>query len=918
MSRPVYLNYSPQPDFIGALLDAPIFFRVEDSHGLNLSTFIAAIEGVDAILNGVFQPGFSGAITPEDHIPTALSVVIVRNTPFEYSQEVNVWATIDDGYGEYGRTEYRFLTIPDPDVEAPIVTSSPRGGLYNHSVSVTLTSNEPSHTTIYYTTNGSIPNLSSLTYSVPIAITAEGKTVLKFIAVDHAHNSTPVIEEDYVLDTVAPISSASPTGSSFFNHQEVILSSNDSTAAIHYTTNGQDPTLSSPIYTTPISIRDNHSTVIKFFAIDQAGNQEVFHVETYSIEISKNNYIPTNVFVTCPFNQNELHIRWDDMYPIWTNIVGYNVYRAHTEMGPYEKLNKSLITVTQYQDKTLDTEIIKEDVSEQFRRTVSISKQVNDTFDRTGVFDKTKWMETDFADLLFQYNGVIFKDGVGLSQESKLTSIFKLRGNFEIKIDYDLLKWLVPNSGIESSIFRVKKDDQRYVQISRDRSPSLNLYSTNQFINGNPDLPISSATVDEFGTYRIVRSGSIITTSFYDKNASVFVDLGSYDGYKDFDMYVEIVGRSTTKTVELRWSNFELVSGNPIIIEPINPRKEYLIQASKIPIVNSLGLNVPTDDATEVSVTIDGKQAYIRHLQGIEGVIELETQRMYDEIKRQYFEPPVPNEFSKVLITYKTPAHTTNIRLRKQYFYRVTSVTNEDETDIDLVSPEVLKPEKMTYIYEEAVRRNAWLLDQAGERVLLYIKKRAGVRCHCSYRDLKARTHKHPDQDCDTCFGSSFVGGFDGPYPIIIAPLTTEQRIQQSDRGLKLAYQIETWLGPVPIVSQRDMIIRRNGDRCLVGPITPVEGPGGVRVQQHFIIEILDGTDIRYKFKVLPLPDMYHQPGIDKSSQNVLDGALNVATVDSPKEREELFTSEDRISHENDNVDHIVKGRSLSFESTEY
>jgi hypothetical protein len=244
-------------------------------------------------------------------------------------------------------------------------------------------------------------------------------------------------------------------------------------------------------------------------------------------------------------------------------------------------------------------------------------------------------------------------------------------------------------------------------------------------------------------------------------------------------------------------------------------------------------------------------------------------------------------------------------------------VTSQDETDLDLVKPEILQPEKMTYVLEECVRRNSWLLDQGGERVLLYLKKKAGQKCHCTFRDMKERTHKQPDQDCVTCFGSGFVGGFDGPFPIIIGPLTTEQRIQQTDRGLRLNYQIETWMGPTPVVSQRDMIIRRNGDRCLVGPLTPVEGPGGVKVQQHFVIEILDGTDIRYKFGVV-LPDQKTQPGIDKTSKNILNNGPSIAAIDSPKEREELYTSENQISHQNTNVDHIVKGRSIVFENTNY
>jgi len=269
-------------------------------------------------------------------------------------------------------------------------------------------------------------------------------------------------------------------------------------------------------------------------------------------------------------------------------------------------------------------------------------------------------------------------------------------------------------------------------------------------------------------------------------------------------------------------------------------------------------------------------------------------------------------------VTYKTKLQTTKLALRKKYFYKVTCLTAEDETDLDLLEPEYVKPEKMDYIYQEAVRRNQWLLEHAGERVLLYLKKKAGTVCPCMTRDVKIRSHIRADQDCPSCYGSGFIGGYDGPHAIIIANLTTEQRLMQTERGMKLNYQIETWTGPFPLVTQRDMILRRNGDRVLVGPLTNVEGPGGVIVQQHFSIEIIDTTDIRYKFPIKPLPNQFVQPAIDKPGKFVPE-------VNSPKESDELRTSRNSkaIDSEfetvnpdrNKVVDHIVKGRSITFEN---
>jgi hypothetical protein len=914
--RPFYLDFSPQSGFIGTALDAHIFFRVECDETLDLSTFEVKINNVYAILGGLYQTGFTGIITNEDHFPKVISVVIIPDIHFLYNQLVNVAFQITNVISEYGADHYSFLTIPDPDVDGPIVTANPHGKLYNSSQTVALLSNELSITTIFYTLDGSTPTLLTDIYSSQLLV-SEGKTTLKFIGVNQQNNvSSDIITEIYEVDSIAPVSIATPPGGNYFSSQQIILSSNDPTAVIHYTVNGLTPDLTSPIYTTPIQIKNNKTTKIRYFAIDRAGNQEIFHSDIYTIEIAKNNYVPTNIFVTCPFDRNSLYIRWDDMWPIFNGVIGYNVYRADIEMGPYQKLNDKLLGVTQYLDKTLDVKIINEDVSEQFRRTVNISRDVNEDFSKVGEFDRTKWKETDPGELLFQNEGAIFKDSTGLRQTSKLTSVFKLRGNFEIKVKFFLTTWISPGSKIQSCKFAVKKNDFDFVEVSRDKSHLLDLYCSNQYVNGNPELPITVVTSDVYGEFKIIRVGEIVTTYFYDRVSETYIQVASYDNYTE-DLYVEMSGTSEDKQVEIKFNDFIVVSGNPIIIEPLNQRKEYWIYCSKRPIVDSTGLNIPTDKINEVSVTINGNNAFIAQVQGVEGLIQLQTDKIYDEVKREWFEPITPDEFSTVLVTYKIPKQTTNITLRKVYFYKVTCVTNEDETDIDLVSPESLKPEKMTYIFEEAVRRNSWMLDQAGERVLLYIKKKAGKICHCTYRDIKLRTHKSPDQDCETCFGSGFVGGYDGPYPVIIAPLTTEQRVQQTDRGLRLSYQIETWLGPTPIIKQRDMIIRRNGDRCSIGPITPVEGPGGVMVQQHFVIEILDGTDIRYKFKI-QLPDRFSQPGIDKTSKHILNGYPNVAAIDSPKEREELFTSEDKISHQDNNVDHVVKGRNIVTENTLY
>jgi Chitobiase/beta-hexosaminidase C-terminal domain len=910
---PEFLNHSPQPNFIGIQIDAPIFFRIVDNDGLNLSTLHVTVEGNDALIGEVYQSGFSGVITKENMTPTAVSIAINHTTNWNYGQEINVAAHIEDLLGNVGHDGYKFLTVPNPDIIAPIIAATPHGNVFNSVQSITLNSTEPC--TIYYTLDGSQPTLASAVYSAPIIISQEGQTVLKFFGVDTAGLYDVVKTEKYVLDLTAPITTANPSGSNYFNSKEVVLTCNDPTATIYYTTNNANPTTSSTVYSTPIVLPDNKTTTIKFFSVDKAGNAETIKTEVYQIYIAKNNYRIKNVFVNHNYVEHQMELVWDDMYPMFNNIIGYNVYRSDYEFDKYVKLNSNLLSVHQYIDKTLDTQIVNEDVSYQFRRVVNISRQVNDNFNGQHI-DSNKWKKSDCIELMFQKDALIFSDKTGLKQESKITSKFKMQGNFDIQIDFDLRQWGIPTSGISACLLRAKRDDQNYVQIGREKSVSSDVYSGYNFVNGNFDLPTITSTVNDFGKFKISRTGNVISIYFYDNVNSTFILFQSYISVID-DLYLEIVGKSADVPIECQWTNFIVNSGAPIIIEPLNAVKEYVIRTSKFPIVDSSGTNKPTDKTSEINVTINGQKAYIKQLMGLEGTIFLETDRAYDEVEKEWFTPPVPDEYSTVLVSYKTKTHTTSVHLRKNYFYKISCVTAEDETDLDLLEPEYMKPEKLNYIWQEAIRRNSWLRDQGGERVLAFIKRKAGKVCSCVLRDIKQRTHVKPDKDCPICYGSGFVGGFYGPIPIIIAPLTAENKINQTERGLKLELQTETWIGNFPLLTQRDMIVRRNGDRMAVGPVTLTEVHGTL-TQQNFNIEVIDSTDVRYKFPIQPLEDQFveNTPGIDK------DG-IRSATVTSAKERENLITVEDKVvqeqvSHENKSVDRQPKGRTITFDNINY
>ena len=96
--------------------------------------------------------------------------------------------------------------------------------------------------------------------------------------------STPY-SSSIMLDTTAPITTASPAGGTFNTAQAVTLSCIDGTGSgcgqIYYTTDGTTPTTSSPAYSSPIAI--SATSTLNFFARDLAGNNEAVKTQTYTI-----------------------------------------------------------------------------------------------------------------------------------------------------------------------------------------------------------------------------------------------------------------------------------------------------------------------------------------------------------------------------------------------------------------------------------------------------------------------------------------------------------------------------------------------------------------------------------------------------------------------------------------------------------
>lgn len=284
------------------------------------------------------------------------------------------------------------------------------------------------------------------------------------------------------------------------------------------------------------------------------------------------------------------------------------------------------------------------------------------------------------------------------------------------------------------------------------------------------------------------------------------------------------------------------------------PNNRRWVLRAQFPIVKPYSDRlVYANSPSEVVLTIDGVEVPVDSVFGQSGEVELINQPTFDLLTEKLVPAILPDENSIVTITYRTNCNVVDLSLDRKITYRITTVAEAwdnpgplYETPLEYSTP--LTPyrgESMDYIWREAIRRNNWILEQGGERVKLFIRKTSGVPCDCVYDARRRAYHKQPKNNCLSCVGTGFVGGYEGPYEIILAPPDTERSVKQTGWGQHVEETYEGWTGPTPMITQRDFIVKQSGERYSIGPVRRPTNRGN-NLQQHFNVHLLDPDDIRY------------------------------------------------------------------------
>lgn len=213
------------------------------------------------------------------YTPTVTSGTFQQQLTFSMEKVYNVIVTATDAAGNSSTVQRNIIYDKTP----PLLTINPVITPTNNmiqQVSGTMEAGSTVTVTCPTAMIGEVSYPTTTTWQAIIANMAEGNNVVSAAATDPVGNISSPVFATILLDTQAPVTTASPAAGTYTTAVSVTLSTNE-TATIYYTINGTVPTTSSPIYTGPIIITAN--TTLNFFAIDLVGNREVVKSALYTI-----------------------------------------------------------------------------------------------------------------------------------------------------------------------------------------------------------------------------------------------------------------------------------------------------------------------------------------------------------------------------------------------------------------------------------------------------------------------------------------------------------------------------------------------------------------------------------------------------------------------------------------------------------
>ena len=237
--------------------------------------------------------------------------IITDGTSFSDEKVLNAYESIISIYSQGGEYDKIASVLNDSNnsvVEGlrqryipAMPVMSPSSGTYTE-VNVDIKLLEGTSNKIYYTVNDGEPDSGSILYDNQIVLDDDGVYNIKAVAVNEYGISSPVSESMYTVERGAPAEPEIMEPSGDYNQNTMIVAVAEAGTSIFYTTDGNDPTMESKQYVSPITMPVG-SSHFRFIAYDNDGNYSeivdrqyhLVYTRLVSTEQAVNNLVSTLV-----------------------------------------------------------------------------------------------------------------------------------------------------------------------------------------------------------------------------------------------------------------------------------------------------------------------------------------------------------------------------------------------------------------------------------------------------------------------------------------------------------------------------------------------------------------------------------------------------------------------------------------------
>ena len=204
------------------------------------------------------------------YTPVLSSGTFQQTLTFTSEKTYPVIVSATDGAGNQTLVQRNIIY----DVTPPTLTINPVTSPTNTTIQIIGGSIESGATVSVSSSTVTVSPVSyptSTTWQAVLSSMTEGSNAITVTGTDQAGNISLPVSASIVLDTMPPVTTASP-GGGFYNSGLFVTLMASEAATIYYTIDGTTPTTGSPIYSGPINV--GSTTTLSYFAVDLVGNIE--------------------------------------------------------------------------------------------------------------------------------------------------------------------------------------------------------------------------------------------------------------------------------------------------------------------------------------------------------------------------------------------------------------------------------------------------------------------------------------------------------------------------------------------------------------------------------------------------------------------------------------------------------------------